>query len=433
MEFMDRQHRTVLLQFWLVVNGFKNPLEDDDGDVGALSTVSSNTYSESDKEDIKQIYNSYFSDPALNIEQKYKDDIQRFVDNLNATSSDYQLARRAIMRAQKQVYDILEEKDLPSFKKSDIFLKYLTSTDHESENPKVTVDEYHVGLLDEALTDGPTIAENSNIDSEYMAIDRKSLDYDRDGLSISVEPEDDVVQAVQAAFDDIMQSRPVNATADDASSSKSEDSSSRAPPSTINEEYNPDTPSMLNDSPRSSIESPRPDTVDTAATTAKSSGASDIRSDLFGSTNVENENHIFPTESALFEETTREIFSEDALSSEDEMDAIDSDIVADTASIHRADPGDLGLTETIQHISDAISKLMNQDAVLESLLKKAELTNNIADLRILKKSKASVEREIRRKELQRQQYIVQESDNGLYVCVLPSLFYLFVLMKVLTE
>jgi sorting nexin-25 len=52
--------------------------------------------------------------------------------------------------------------------------------------------------------------------------------------------------------------------------------------------------------------------------------------------------------------------------------------------------------------------------VVESLTKKAELTNNTAELRILRKSKASLEREIRRKELQRQQYVIQESDNSLY-------------------
>jgi len=34
---------------------------------------------------------------------------------------------------------------------------------------------------------------------------------------------------------------------------------------------------------------------------------------------------------------------------------------------------------------------------------------------VLKKGGASLQREIRRKELQRQQYIVQESDNSLYV------------------
>lgn len=51
---------------------------------------------------------------------------------------------------------------------------------------------------------------------------------------------------------------------------------------------------------------------------------------------------------------------------------------------------------------------------MDSLTTKAELTNNAAELRILRKSKASLQREIHRKELQRQQYIVQESDNSLY-------------------
>ncbi|KAK7206109.1 PXA domain-containing protein [Myxozyma melibiosi] len=443
MEYMDRQHRTGLLQFYLVVDGFKNPLEeddDDDDDAQDLAVSSSETFSESDREDISQIRDSYFSDQLLQIDQKYKDDIERFLSNPSATAADYQKARRAIMRAQKHVYDILEEEDLPNFKRSDIFLKYLTSTDPETENPKGTVDDYHVGLLDESMTDEPpgTTAENLTVDPEYMAVDRRSLDYDRDGLSISVEPEDDVVQAVQAAFDDIMQSRPATnagatavasaATADDASSSRSGDSSHRKPPSTINEDYAIYTHqgsggggASINESPRSSIESSRPGTsnalepVDTTATTS-TKPSSDLRSDLFGSSTADNENNIFPSESALFEETAREIFSDDSFSSEDEMDAGDAGelAAADSASIHRADPGDLGLTETIQRISDDINKLMNQDAVLETLLKKAELTNNLADLRILKKSKASVEREIKRKELQRQQYIVQESDNGLY-------------------
>ena len=57
---------------------------------------------------------------------------------------------------------------------------------------------------------------------------------------------------------------------------------------------------------------------------------------------------------------------------------------------------------------------MTQESIVDSLTTKAELTNNAAELRILRKSKASLQREIQRKELQRQQYIVQESDNSLY-------------------
>ncbi|KKF95660.1 Sorting nexin-12 [Ceratocystis platani] len=79
-----------------------------------------------------------------------------------------------------------------------------------------------------------------------------------------------------------------------------------------------------------------------------------------------------------------------------------------------AAPGDLGLAEAIAALTKDIDKLIAQSAIIESLTKKAELTNNTAELRILRKSKASLSRELRRKELQRQHYIIQESDNNLY-------------------
>jgi sorting nexin-25 len=96
---------------------------------------------------------------------------------------------------------------------------------------------------------------------------------------------------------------------------------------------------------------------------------------------------------------------------QDDADVANKDDVGD---IHEAAPGDLGLAEAITVLTNDIDRLEAQNAVIDSLFKKAELTNNTAELRILRKSKASLEREIRRKELQRQQYVVQESDNSLY-------------------
>lgn len=85
-----------------------------------------------------------------------------------------------------------------------------------------------------------------------------------------------------------------------------------------------------------------------------------------------------------------------------------------SGELHLAAPGDLSLTEAISILSSEIEVLYRQETVLEPLLHKAELTNNIGNLRILRKSKASLEKEIQSKELQRQQYIVQESDNSLF-------------------
>ncbi|KAK9451704.1 PXA domain-containing protein [Limtongia smithiae] len=422
MEFMDRQRRTVLLQFYLVVSGFKNPLEEDidDSDDDPESSVTwstSETFSSADRDDINQIYNTYFNDSVLDIPKPLKDTVQTFLDNKDGPVNEYQSARRAIMRAQSQIYETLQDIDLPKFKKSDVFLKYLTSTDPETEPPpKAMIDDYNLDLNDSEL--GDTQARDKlNIDPEYMAVDRRSIDENRDGVSVLVEPEDDVVQAVQAALDDIMHSRPTANAADDASSSISGSSAMNTKPSSTNEEALV-ADSVRSISPRSSLESTRvnatpQDTASPPATPSATNKGASAKPDLFGTQNTDNNNNIFPPDSALFEETSREIFSDDSFSSEDEMDADGADL-ADDMSIHQADPGDLGLTEAIERITDDINKLLNEDAVLEKLLQKAELTNNVADLRILKKSKNIVEREIRRKELQRQQYIVQESDNGLY-------------------
>src|SRR5262249_54976103 len=107
------------------------------------------------------------------------------------------------------------------------------------------------------------------------------------------------------------------------------------------------------------------------------------------------------------------IFAEEEKFLEDEREDSDANDKTDEDEIHQAAPGDLGLAEAIDALTLDIEKLVTQESIIDSLTRKAELTNNTAELRILKKSKSSIQREINRKELQRQQYIIQESDNSL--------------------
>lgn len=86
----------------------------------------------------------------------------------------------------------------------------------------------------------------------------------------------------------------------------------------------------------------------------------------------------------------------------------------DEQSLLLAAPGNLKLTEEIGKLNEEVDILNEQLSILEPLIKKAELTNNITEIKILKNSKLSLEREINSKELQKQQYIVQENDNSLY-------------------
>jgi sorting nexin-25 len=118
------------------------------------------------------------------------------------------------------------------------------------------------------------------------------------------------------------------------------------------------------------------------------------------------------------EPKTRGVFNDDLFGDEEKFleDEVDDPIPKNLADdeIHEAAPGDLGLAEAIDALTADIERLVTQESIVDSLTTKAELTNNAAELRILRKSKASLQREIQRKELQRQQYIVQESDNSLY-------------------
>lgn len=79
-----------------------------------------------------------------------------------------------------------------------------------------------------------------------------------------------------------------------------------------------------------------------------------------------------------------------------------------------AAPGDLSLAEQIRTLDNTIENLAQQDTILSSLLKKAELTNEVGKLKLLRRFKLSLEREIKSKEMQKQQYIVQENENSLY-------------------
>lgn len=140
--------------------------------------------------------------------------------------------------------------------------------------------------------------------------------------------------------------------------------------------------------------------------------------DLFGDTSsLFNENaEISPNPnriSALFDDGSDSSETE-SVSSEMNLSSELSESKLSSLEILMAAPGDLSLAEQIATLDQNIENLTEQDAILGSLIKKAELTNNVPELRVLRKSKLSLEREISATELQKQQYIVQENENSLY-------------------
>ncbi|KAG0375735.1 Intermediate filament protein [Mortierella sp. AD032] len=89
--------------------------------------------------------------------------------------------------------------------------------------------------------------------------------------------------------------------------------------------------------------------------------------------------------------------------------------ISDTATVHDnvhlAAPGDLLLAARIKSLEQDIEMLRKQEAIVETLIQKAEQKERQDELRILKKSKSALRREILSMEYQKTQYEVQEEEN----------------------
>ena len=465
MEYMDRQKLMPMVQFWIVVDGFRNPLEDDVAEDDEIPTTIA-PWTEADRNDLAQINEAYLSKPELKVPDKSKRLVQDFLKaGKDASPQQYFLARRAILRAQTSALELMQDKHFRNFKKSDLFYKCLTSQEAmknvappaspiapsrldtmqkpsqptRSASAQVlptkpaplhrisaklvpkradlrrqaasSVDLHAAregndpmtssrGSIDEGSS---PLFDDEDFDSEAMINSTHSLDQEAENNV----PDNNVVQAMEAALNDIMEDKP---DVDDLRKSLFGDEYPLESP-------NPSLLSPGNASTRSSIDHKRvdlfgdkPEKADKADLFGEKVGKSE-RSEKpsiasLGLVNTSSRIGVF-TDDDLFPDEEKFI-SDEHEDPEDEKDKDDDD------EVHEAAPGDLGLAEAITALTTDIDRLVAQDAVVDSLTRKAELTNNTAELRILKKSKASLQREIRRKELQRQQYVIQESDNSLY-------------------
>ncbi|ORY96947.1 PXA domain-domain-containing protein [Syncephalastrum racemosum] len=107
-----------------------------------------------------------------------------------------------------------------------------------------------------------------------------------------------------------------------------------------------------------------------------------------------------------FEVPRRKARSERQLSSRPQGDENDKDI-------HLAPPGDLMLATKIKKLSEELDKLMQQEAIVDVLIQKAEAKEKLEEIRILKKSKSMMHRELQQIQYQKSQYELQESENVL--------------------
>ena len=437
MEYMDRHRRMSLVQFWVVVDGFRNPLDSDfpERDDQALPE-----WTESDRLDLAQIYETYLSRPELKVSEASRETVRSFLKvGRSATPSQYLQAKTAVLKIQADVLEEMKEEHFPNFKRSDLYYKYLTADDASSRltsRAKQRASKFpSIASIPESPTKPPPVSRVSSIgstsdpklmrsatshgdlksngkyngiaapsqqrrsfdidtskplfdddvDTEPLARSTQSLDSDSPVGEIGGASQERIVEAMEAALTDIM-------TGD----TKDDDNK-------VGTFESPITNSAPHhfDSDQSSVDHSKTD----GALSEKPKEKPNLAS--LGLVNTSSRIGVF-TDDDLFGDEEKFIEDEHA----DPEEFVDDKELRE--EIHQAAPGDLGLAEAITALTTDIDRLISQESIVDTLTRKAELTNNVAELRILGKSKSSLQREIRRKELQRQQYIVQESDNSLY-------------------
>lgn len=131
LEYMERRGRSHLVQFWLTVEGFKDPLEASGQD---LALTLANEDGEPRKgnndntigDDISFLYSTYFStlDHKINVPSKLVLEIAELSSQTGPLSpQDVKRGKRAVFEAQKAVYDQMDDEDWPAFQKSELYLK----------------------------------------------------------------------------------------------------------------------------------------------------------------------------------------------------------------------------------------------------------------------------------------------------------------------
>ncbi|CAG8976248.1 hypothetical protein HYALB_00009423 [Hymenoscyphus albidus] len=447
-EYMDRQNLMHMVQFWMVVDELRNPLEDESVEEDEIPATIA-PWTDAARTDLAMINEAYLSKPELKVSEASKQLVRDFLRaGKQATPKQYFLARRAVLRAQTAALESMQEKHLANFRKSDLFYKCLTSQEASNlqlsqpsplgpsridtaQKPNLPVRAASAQVIsgkpaplsrisaklvpkrqdllrtavstNDLGSEAPRTPDNSfesrrSFDDDHPSPLFDDEEFENDGMGNSIHsidqaphsraPDNNVVEAMEAALNNIMEAKP------DVEDLRK---------SLFGEDLESSTHSITspngNNSTRSSIDHKRADLFGFGDKTEKPSIAS------LGLVNTSSRIGVF---------TDDDLFGDEQKFLSDEHDDPEEDINKEEEEVHEAAPGDLGLMEAITALTTDIDRLEAQDAVVDSLTRKAELTNNNAELRILRKSKASLQREIRRKELQRQQYVIQESDNSLY-------------------
>ena len=408
MEFMDRHHRSLLVQFWLTVESFKNPLESvDSGSSGEEDEpIQDQSGSTNIKEDVLMIHELYFSakspSPVLScISRKHIDVIQSFARNETLSPEIQRQARRSVMLAQRRVEQEMEH-DYEDFERSELWFRVVGDAEHGggagSRIPELPLERPR--LASSGSLSPPTSTHKQVRISAPQFIRRESTASLPSLIRRADSPKSSSGRSSPpAASSRNPSTRNMSSNIDVLMSPSMDDLSehSRAP---------------LFDEPDESI----PQTADEAERMeAIQAALTDIMAGAEEVDPTENRDIPFDDKLMLGAENRSNVFDEvnDNEGEDEDEDRADISNGDEPGTFQLAAPGDLQLSYEIARLGSKISDLESQDTMLDTLIKKAELTGDNQELKLLQRSKSSMRRELRELQFQKAQYEQQESANRL--------------------
>ncbi|GJN87525.1 hypothetical protein Rhopal_000476-T1 [Rhodotorula paludigena] len=498
MEFLERRQHAPRAQFWLLVEGLKDPLEDLDGD---RPTTTTSAFRDNEAavalDDIRMIWRAYLAADPFASKPSYLATVQAFAEESTPSAvSPHQIrqVRYALFAIQTDVLALLEEDDYPAFIQSDLYFKATSALpapptlSQSATGPATTLtppspapvalaappplperrvfpsslqipplrsstDPVLTSTLAAPLTPPPrpsspspvqqgisrsqTLARTDTAPPQVTFREVLNNARSRSPARRTTAPEtvrkvsssslDTVVSAVSAP----MVKRKSSTLSDSLEflmSPPPQDSAERSPlfepeasglVSGLGEGEDDDfvqveTIEAIQEALNSILQS------DARAQPTKSSPASEVptpssaispiaslskRPSLFDSPSSSSPDTLRPRAKAVFDDDD----AVDAAGTADEE--VEPDF--DPHSLVVAAPGDLHLPAEIARLSDSLDKLRSQEAVVEALIRKAELTGNGSELKLLVKSRESLRREIRAASFQKDQLEAQASENEL--------------------
>ena len=394
LEYMERRGRSRLVQFWLTVEGFKEPLDD-----GA-------SVQPSVKEDLTFVYEMYRDS---DVSQQQMILIQRAI-----ASDDVHGGHRAMLAAQNEVYDAMEEADWPTFQKTELFLKaavdlsqiqpsppiLVTSSTLSVPNPRGNSSFHPSSVLTVAKVSTAAPSLERTMTEPRPALSR-SLPNDRSG-SLPVTPPN---AGRPSQLDFLITSETTSDRAklfeDDAEDADDYVQIERmeAIQAALNEIIASDDQQRPESRMTSSLVLPWPSATPKLAV-AKSAENLRAVTPKLSSKSVED---LRAAQRTLFDDTP----------TDDQDEILDSTVDTSYDSPQPAAPGNLQLSVEIARLQDKITELGKQEQLLETLVRQAELVGNSNELRILQRSLSSVQREHRTTVFQKAEFEQQEQENRL--------------------